>query len=293
MPVTIPKCLKTLRIWSHLYPKPGSVIFRVKHGLKLITTERRVDGRHGGMFNLRGLYGRTDSGLSQSKNSLGTALIVERDSTVRRMVGRGLADRGYEILSTSSAAYGLQLAVSARPEVVLLGLKLPDLDGLTVLRMIRSFSVAIIMIISPFDDEAVVLRALNEGADDCVVKPISVPETVARVEAMRRRSAQRSVPHEVIEVGDLRVDVGNRRVRVGHREIALTRTEFDLLAILALKRGRVVARSAIIQAIWGRKLGESQALAVHISCLRRKLGESATRPKYVHTVRGVGFRLET
>jgi DNA-binding response OmpR family regulator len=218
-------------------------------------------------------------------------LIVEDDPTIRTAVIRALTDKGYAVAAAHTAMSGLQLAVSEHPDVVVLDLGLPDLDGREVLRMLRSVSSVPIIVATARGTEADIVHALDAGADDYVVKPFGGGQLDARIRAVLRRAAE---PDEeaAIEVGGLRVDRRARQASLDGAALDLTPREFDLLHYLAVRAGAVVTKQELLVEVWQLPYGGAdKSLDVHLSWLRRKLGETAQEPRYLHTVRRVGVRL--
>ena len=186
---------------------------------------------------------------------------------------------------------GLEATLTEQPEVVLLDLGLPDVDGLTLIPMIRTAVQVPILVITAQDDDATVVRALDAGADDYVVKPFGSEQVEARIRAVLRRTAGDDAP-DVHQAGGLRLDVGARTVSVDGAPVELSRKEFDMLAMLLRSKGQVVTRRQLLSEVWQQPYGGSdRTVDVHLSWLRRKLGESAAQPRYLHSVRGVGVRL--
>jgi DNA-binding response OmpR family regulator len=218
-------------------------------------------------------------------------LIVEDDPTIRTAVMRALTDRGYAVAAAHTAMSGLQLAVSERPDVVVLDLGLPDLDGREVLRMIRAVSAVPIIVATARGTEADIVRSLDAGADDYVVKPFGAAQLDARIRAVLRRAAD---PDEdaVLTVGGLQVDRRARQAFLDGAALDLTPREFDLLHYLAARAGAVVTKQELLVEVWQQPYGGAdKSVDVHVSWLRRKLGETAQEPRYLHTVRRVGLRL--
>ena len=218
-------------------------------------------------------------------------LIVEDDPTIRTAVMRALTDRGYAVAAAHTAMTGLQLAVSERPDVVILDLGLPDLDGREVLRMIRAVSAVPIIVATARGTEADIVRSLDAGADDYVVKPFGAAQLDARIRAVLRRAAD---PDEdaVLTVGGLQVDRRARQAFLDGAALDLTPREFDLLHYLAARAGAVVTKQELLVEVWQQPYGGAdKSVDVHVSWLRRKLGETAQQPRYLHTVRRVGLRL--
>ncbi len=186
---------------------------------------------------------------------------------------------------------GLQSTIDNDPDVVVLDLGLPDVDGSDVLRMIRGVSQVPVIIATARDDDDEIVRLLDAGADEYVVKPYSGAELEARVRALLRRSAVAG-PSNTLVVGGLTVELRSRTVELDGEAVALNRKEFDLLAFLAAKVGEVVSRQELYAEVWRQPYGGAdKTIDVHVSWLRRKLGETAADPRFLHTVRGVGIKL--
>ncbi|MCP2260424.1 DNA-binding response regulator, OmpR family, contains REC and winged-helix (wHTH) domain [Streptoalloteichus tenebrarius] len=218
-------------------------------------------------------------------------LLVEDDVVVRAAVLRALREHGHVVLPVGTALDALRAVTTHRPDLVVLDLGLPDLDGSDALRMIRGVCDVPVVVATARDDEAEIVRLLNAGADDYVVKPFSSEHLAARLSAVLRRARPAREPGP-IEVGGLRVDVRRREAELDGRPLSLTRKEFDLLAYLAARAGQVVERATLLTEVWRLPAGQDdQTLDVHLSWLRRKLGERAAQPRYLHTVRGVGVKL--
>jgi DNA-binding response OmpR family regulator len=218
-------------------------------------------------------------------------LIVEDDPTIRTAVTRTLTDKGYAVATAHTAMTGLHLAVSERPDVVVLDLGLPDLDGREVLRMIRSVSAVPIIVATARSAESEIIGALDAGADDYVVKPYGGAQLDARIRAVLRRAADPD-GEAVLVVGGLRVDRRARQAFVDGTVLDLTPREFDLLHYLAARAGTVVTKQELLVEVWQQPYGGAdKSIDVHLSWLRRKLGETAQEPRYLHTVRRVGVRL--
>jgi DNA-binding response OmpR family regulator len=220
-------------------------------------------------------------------------LLVEDDPEIRRVLIRSLADRGHVVRSEPNGISGLKAIMECRPALVVLDLGLPDVDGADLLRMVRAVSQVPIVVVTARGDEATIVQALRSGADDYVVKPFGPDELDARIGAVLRRTAggQRQAEAPVV-VGELRIDPGAREVALRGVPLELTPREFDLLSYLASRAGAVVSRRELLTQVWRQAFGgPDDTIDVHLSWLRRKLGESAQSPRYLHTVRGVGVKL--
>ncbi len=218
-------------------------------------------------------------------------LLVEDDPRIRSALLRALGDRGHAVHAEGTGMAALQVAARTRPDVVVLDLGLPDLDGREWLRMFRGISDAPVVVATARDDEAEIVATLDAGADDYVVKPFSGAQLDARIRAVLRRVAS-GVEEDRLEVGGLQIDVRGREARLDGEALDLSRLEFDLLTHLARRAGEVVTKRELLTEVWQQPLGGGdRTVDVHLSWLRRKLGETAAEPRYVHTVRGVGIKL--
>jgi two-component system KDP operon response regulator KdpE len=219
-------------------------------------------------------------------------LVVEDDELVRGALIRALRQRGHTVTSAATAMSGLQEAVDSRPDLVVLDLGLPDLDGAQLLRMIRAVSAVPVVVATARDDDASIVSALDAGADDYVLKPFQVDQLEARIRAVLRRTANADAGPAAVTVADLTIDPRARRVTVAGKSVELAPKEFDLLAYLAARVGTVVPKRDLLREVWQLPYGGSdKTVDVHLSWLRRKLGESAAEPRLIQTVRGVGVRL--
>jgi DNA-binding response OmpR family regulator len=218
-------------------------------------------------------------------------LVVEDDPAIRSAVRRAMTDRGHAVAVASTGMAGLETVLQGHHDVVLLDLGLPDVDGMTLISMIRAASEVPIVVVTARDDDASIVRALDAGADDYVVKPFGADQVAARVRAvLRRGGAQTS--YEPITVGDLVIDERSRTVTLAGEPVELARKEFDLLLALAQRPGEVVTKRELLADVWRQAYGGSdRTVDVHLSWLRRKLGETAAEPRYLVSVRGVGVRL--
>jgi DNA-binding response OmpR family regulator len=217
-------------------------------------------------------------------------LVVEDDPFVRSALIRDLSERAHAVRSANTALDALREVGQHPPEVIILDLGLPDLDGAEALKMIRAVSDVPLIVATARDNEAEIVRLLHAGADDYLVKPFSSEHLGARMAAVLRRSANAPSGH-AFAVGGLRVDPERREASLDGERLELTRREFDLLACLAARPGQVVSRRQLLAEVWHQSYGDDQTIDVHLSWLRRKLGETASTARYLHTVRGVGVKL--
>jgi DNA-binding response OmpR family regulator len=221
-------------------------------------------------------------------------LLVEDEDLISDPFSRALAREGFEPIVAKTAAEALRLAPLVEPELVLLDLMLPDGDGRDVCRELRRRSDIPIIMVTARGTETDRIVGLELGADDYVVKPFSSPEVIARIRAVLRRSRREAEAEPQMVRGDLQIDTEARRVRRSDEELELSRKEFDLLAVLAEAAGRVLTRDHLMARVWDENwFGPTKTLDVHIGTLRRKLGDDPATPRYIHTVRGVGFRFAT
>jgi len=222
---------------------------------------------------------------------MASILIVEDDQRIRERLTRALAERGHAVDARRSGFDGLTAAIEEGPDVVVLDLGLPDVDGAEVLKMIRAVSQVPVIIATARSDEPTVVALLDAGADDYVVKPYSVDNLEARIRAVLRRLDDTG-PAAHITIGGLTIDPAGRVASLDGQELELSRKEFDLLAHLAERSGEVVSKRELLAEVWREPYGGSDStIDVHLSWLRRKLGESAAAPAYLITVRGVGIKL--
>jgi two-component system, OmpR family, response regulator RegX3 len=221
-----------------------------------------------------------------------SVLLVEDERSIAEPFAAALARKGLRTAVARDGAEAIRLVGDLDPDVVLLDLALPDMDGREVCRRLRRSSDVPIIMITASGTVTDRVVGLELGADDYVVKPFAVGEVAARIRAVLRRGRKAS-GGSVIAVGDLRIDLGARRVWRRDGEIELTRREFDLLARLARDVSRVVTRECLMSDVWDMNwFGSTKTLDVHVASIRRKLGDDPLAPKHIHTVRGVGFRLD-
>jgi two-component system, OmpR family, KDP operon response regulator KdpE len=233
-----------------------------------------------------GVRGRSPRGHMSS------VLVVDDEHSILRAVGAGLTARGYDVRTAATGQAALDALATDPPDVVILDLGLPDLDGVEVCRRARQWTSVPIIVLSAAGSDDRKVAALDAGADDYVTKPFSMPELLARVRvALRHAVRTEGTAPSVFTVGDIRVDLGTHTVTVGDRAVSLTPKEFDFLALLARWPGRVLTHRMILQEVWGPEYGtETQYLRVYASQLRKKLDEDPARPRLI-TEAGVGYRL--
>jgi two-component system response regulator PrrA len=224
---------------------------------------------------------------------MASIVIIEDEQRIRELVSRVLADRGYEVRASATAMHGLQSVVNTSPDVVILDMGLPDLDGAELLKMIRAVSDVPIIVATARGEDGEIVGTLDAGADDYLVKPFSVEQLEARVRAVLRRATTMK-PGEPISVGELSIDGAAREVVLNGRRLQLSPKEFDLLHYLAERPDEVVSKQKLLAEVWRQPYGGSdKTVDVHLSWLRKKLGESAADSRYLQTVHGVGVKLVT
>jgi two-component system KDP operon response regulator KdpE len=218
-------------------------------------------------------------------------LLVEDDPRLRTALVRALEVAGHAVASAATGLDGLRAWADVRPDIVVLDLGLPDVDGVELLKMLRAVSDVPVVVATARDDDESVVAALRAGGDDYVVKPFSGPNLDARIEAVLRRAGREEAPAR-LRVGDLEVDLPGRTARLAGEPLDLSPKEFDLLAHLAARPGVVVTKRDLLRDVWQQPYGGGdRTVDVHLSWLRRKLGESAREPRYLVSVRGVGVKL--
>lgn len=214
-------------------------------------------------------------------------LVVDDDQDVRDVILTALEREHFELRHAADGRTAVDLALMFQPDVILLDLNLPELSGIDVCQRVRAFSDAYILMLTASDDLSDKLVGLSAGADDYVTKPCSMPEVIARIRALMRRSRGASTTDHVRAFGDLRVDPSSREVSVNGEPVTLTRIEFDLLDVLSTDPKTVVSRVRLLERVWGPNWhGDDHIVDVHMSNLRRKIGST-----FIRTVRGVGYRL--
>jgi two-component system KDP operon response regulator KdpE len=220
-------------------------------------------------------------------------LLVEDDAEIRRALIHALSDLGHVVSSAATAMAGLQLVLDTELDLVVLDLGLPDVDGRDALRMLRAVSTVPVIVATARDEENMIVDVLDRGADDYLVKPFGPAQLDARIRAvLRRAGAEGAGTPTALVVGELRVDPTAREATLAGVPLDLTPREFDLLGYLAARPGTVVTKRELLAQVWRLPFGGAdKTVDVHLSWLRRKLGETATEPQYLHTIRGVGVKL--
>jgi two-component system KDP operon response regulator KdpE len=218
-------------------------------------------------------------------------LIVDDEIAIRRFLHTVLSAEDFSLHEAADGHAGLSAAAGFRPEVILLDLGLPDLDGIEVIKRIREWSTVPIIVLSVREQEGDKIAALDAGADDYLTKPFGVGELLARIRAALRRSLKQ-VPEPVFTSGELQMDLHLRRVTVSGNEVPLTPTEYDILRLFVTHAGKVLTHSQILRQVWGiAYLEQPHVLRVNISNLRRKIEADPSRPRHIVTEPGVGYRL--
>ena len=225
------------------------------------------------------------------ENTLPRILIIDDELAIRRFLRTALDVGEFSLHEAENGHSGLAAATVLKPEVILLDLGLPDMDGVDVIRRIREWSPVPIIVLSVREREDDKVHALDAGADDYLTKPFGIGELLARMRVVLRRSI-RQAPEPICRIGGLEVDLPRRRVTVDGVEVQLTPTEYELLRLLAVHAGKVLTHSQILRQIWGvAHVEQPHVLRVNISNLRRKIESDPTRPRYLLTEPGVGYRL--
>jgi two-component system KDP operon response regulator KdpE len=220
-------------------------------------------------------------------------LIVDDEPAIRRFLRVSLAAHGYDVFEAVDGQSALTAVAAARPDLVILDLGLPDMDGTDVTRQLREWTQIPILVVSVRGQENDKIAARDAGADDYVTKPFGVGELLARMRVALRRTVP-AAEEPVFVMDDLAVDLARREVRLGGREVQLTPTEYDLLRVLVTHAGKVLTHRQLLREVWGVGYEqEAHMLRVNISNLRRKLEPDPTRPRYIRTEPGVGYRLHT
>ena len=235
-----------------------------------------------------------DSSVAGSRRKI---LVVEDESSIVEPLKQALEREGFAAHVAGTASEGIELGRKLEPDLVLLDLMLPDGSGYDVCRELRRDGDVPIVMLTARGDEADRIVGLELGADDYIVKPFSAREVIARIRAVLRRvgaAPRETGDGETIEIGEVRLDPGRREVELAGEPVELSRKEFELLHRLMQDAGSVVTRERLIEDVWDMNwFGSTKTLDVHVSALRRKLSDDPSRPRYLHTLRGVGFRFSS
>ena len=220
-------------------------------------------------------------------------LVIDDEPAIRRLLKISLESEGYAFFEAASGKEGLSLAASNRPDLIILDLGLPELDGLAFLKRLREWSSLPVIVLTVRDDESEKVTLLDAGADDYLTKPFSVPELMARIRTAVRH-AQESPADPIFRTGNLEVDLSDHVVRVSGQQIRLTVKEYDILRLLIKHAGKVVTQSHLLKEIWGpHAVHETQYLRVYVGQLRKKLEPDPSNPRLIRTEAGIGYRLIT
>jgi two-component system, OmpR family, KDP operon response regulator KdpE len=218
-------------------------------------------------------------------------LVVDDEIAIQRFLRVALNGEGFIVLEAATGQDALVALALERPDLVLLDLGLPDMDGVEVTRRLREWSQIPVIILSVREQETDKIAALDAGADDYLTKPFGVGELLARIRTVLRRQMSGS-SEPIFALGGLKVDLANRLVTVDEREVQLTPTEYDLLRALVTLAGKVLTNHQLLHQVWGEGYNDLHILRVNISNLRRKIEPDPSRPTYIHTESGVGYRLK-
>ncbi len=219
-------------------------------------------------------------------------LVVDDEPQIRRFLRVSLGAQGYDVVEAASGQEAVLKAGGERPDLVILDLGLPDMDGMEVLRQVREWSKVPVIILSVRGRETDKVAALDAGADDYLTKPFGVAELTARIRAAMRHQLQATAPEPVFESGGLKVDLAGRTVSVSGREVKLTPTEYELLRVLVTHAGKVITHQHLLREVWGpASVDQTHYLRVYVGQLRQKIEPDPTQPQYVVTEPGVGYRL--
>jgi two-component system KDP operon response regulator KdpE len=218
-------------------------------------------------------------------------LVIDDEPQIRRALRRALEAQGYQVADAEDGEDGLARAAAGDPDLVVLDLGLPDLDGTEVIRRLRAWSQVPVIVLSVREGRADKIEALDAGADDYVTKPFDVEELLARMRASLRRRTEELPPQPVLRFGDLEIDLARRLVRRGAAPVHLTPNEYGLLEAMVSSPGKLLTHAWLLRKVWGRGYGtESHYLHVYVRQLRQKLGDDAAMPRYIVTEPGVGYR---
>jgi len=223
----------------------------------------------------------------------GRVLVVDDEVEMQRALRTGLQYHDFDVHAVGSGEEAVREAAAWRPDVILLDLGLPGMDGFATLRALRPTTRAAVIVVSVMPGEKDKVRALDAGADDYVVKPFGTDELVARIKAVLRRQANVSAGEPVIHLGDLEIDLARRSVKVAGRLVKLSPTEYELLRYLALHAGKPVTHTTLLRQVWGEyAVGDKYNTRYVVAQIRKKLGDDPANPRYIVNEPGVGYRLE-
>jgi len=234
------------------------------------------------------------SGETPSPSQGPVVLLIEDEPEIRRFLRASVQGHGYRLVEATSGQEGLQAAETRQPDLIILDLGLPDMDGLEIIRRLRAWTSVPLLVVSAREQETTKVAALDAGADDYISKPFGVSELFARIRATLRRTErpEGSQNKPTFETGDLQVDFALRRVLVKGKEVHLTPIEYRLLTALARHAGKLLTRKQLLTEVWGRPYAEqTHYLHVHMAQLRRKIEADPARPRYILTEPSVGYRL--
>lgn len=219
-------------------------------------------------------------------------LVIDDEPQIRKLLGVLFKGHGFEVSEAANGLEGINQVAVFKPDVIIVDLGLPDIEGKEVVAAIREWSQTPIIVLTAHDQEQEKIAALDAGADDYVTKPFSTGELMARIRVSLRRAAV-SEHEPVLTCGQLTIDLAARRVAVGEKEIRLTPTEYELIKILAQHQGRVMTHTQLLKAAWGNTVSSSDThyLRVYVGQLRKKIEENPTQPRYIITEPGIGYRL--
>ena len=242
------------------------------------------------------MFGRATVQLSnptsfQRNHDMPKVLIVEDETILLDLLARHLESEGYVVVTAPSGDDGLEVARKEQPDIAVLDVMLPGLDGLSLCRILRRESDMAIILLTARAGEIDRVIGLDNGADDYVVKPFSLPELTARIRAALRRAPKRM--ENLLRAGEVQLDLVSRRVHLAERELKLSHKEFELLATLMRNKGAVLSREFLITQVWGFDFdGDVRTVDVHVRWLREKIEHDPSRPERLQTVRGVGYRID-
>jgi two-component system, OmpR family, KDP operon response regulator KdpE len=217
-------------------------------------------------------------------------LVVDDEPQIRRLIKVSLEGHGYQVIEAADGKAGVDQVLSSKPDIFLLDLGLPDMDGKKVIQLVREWSTIPIIILSARDQETEKVEALDMGANDYITKPFGVGELMARIRVCLR-SQGNGADESQVHCGDLVIDLAKHQVTVSGNEVKLTPTQYDLLKVLAQNAGKVLTHRQLLKRVWGAESDDTQYIRVYIGQLRRKIEEDPSRPKYLITESGIGYRL--